>query len=77
MHFEDSQTAEPYTTLTWEIEAIDDQVSRLTVIHDTAGAPIHAALILGEHLEGAGGWPFILSDLKTLLETGTAQSGGH
>ena len=78
MHFEDSQTAEPYTTLTWEIEAINDQVSRLTVIHDAAGAPIHAALISGEQLEGAGGgWPFILSDLKTLLETGITLSGGQ
>ncbi|MGH3382276.1 MAG: ArsR/SmtB family transcription factor [Actinoallomurus sp.] len=78
MHFEDSQTAEPYTTLTWEIEAIDEHVSRLTVIHDVAGAPIHAVLTSGEQLEGAGGgWPFILSDLKTLLETGTSLSAGQ
>jgi len=78
MHFEASQTAEPYTTLTWEIEAIDEQVTRLTVIHDTAGAPVHAALVSGEQLEaGGGGWPFILSDLKTLLETGIGLSGGH
>ncbi|MCO6008292.1 metalloregulator ArsR/SmtB family transcription factor [Actinoallomurus purpureus] len=78
MHFEDSQTAEPYTTLTWQIEAIDEHVSRLTVIHDVAGAPIHAALLSGDQLEGAGGgWPFILSDLKTLLETSTALSAGQ
>jgi DNA-binding transcriptional ArsR family regulator/uncharacterized protein YndB with AHSA1/START domain len=73
MLFEPSQAAEPFTRITWEIEALSGGVSRLTVIHDVAGAPIHASLISGEHLEsGGGGWPYILSDLKSLLETGTA-----
>ena len=26
----------------------------------------------GDRLQGGGGWPWILSDLKTLLETGEA-----
>ena len=78
MLFEPNQAAEPLTKLTWEIEAVGDGVSRLTVTHDLADAPIHAALVSGavvEGLEGTGaGWPFILSDLKTLLETGSAMA---
>jgi uncharacterized protein YndB with AHSA1/START domain len=72
MLFEHSQAAEPYTTLTYEIEPLGPEVSRLTVVHDVTDAPIHAALISGDVLQGGGGWPYILSDLKSLLETGTA-----
>jgi uncharacterized protein YndB with AHSA1/START domain/DNA-binding transcriptional ArsR family regulator len=47
--------------VTWEIEPVADSC-RLTVIHDQ----------LPEHVndEIYGGWPMILSGLKTLLETG-------
>ena len=47
--------------VTWEIEPVADSC-RLTVIHDE----------LPEHVndEIYGGWPMILSGLKTLLETG-------
>jgi uncharacterized protein YndB with AHSA1/START domain/DNA-binding transcriptional ArsR family regulator len=47
--------------VTWEIEPVADSC-RLTVIHDE----------LPEHVndEIFGGWPMILSGLKTLLETG-------
>jgi uncharacterized protein YndB with AHSA1/START domain/DNA-binding transcriptional ArsR family regulator len=73
MLFEPAQAAEPLTKITWEIEPLGGDVSRLTVIHDVEGAPIHASLISGERLDGGGGgWPYILSDLKSLLETGTA-----
>jgi uncharacterized protein YndB with AHSA1/START domain/DNA-binding transcriptional ArsR family regulator len=73
MLFEPSQAAEPLTKVTWEIEPLTAEVSRLTVIHDLTDAPIHASLISGEQLEaGGGGWPYVLSDLKSLLETGTA-----
>jgi uncharacterized protein YndB with AHSA1/START domain len=47
--------------VTWEIEAIEDSC-RLTVTHDQ--------LREGAHGEIYGGWPQILSGLKTLLETG-------
>jgi len=48
-------------------------LTRLTVIHDLTDAPVHAALISGDQLGAAGGgWPFILSDLKSLLETGSS-----
>lgn len=61
---------EPETTLTYEIEPWVNGVTRLTVIHDVTGAPQTAAQTAGE-VEGAGGgWSEVLSDLKTLLETG-------
>ena len=47
--------------VTWEIEPVGDSC-RLTVIHDE--------LREGAHDELYGGWPMILSGLKTLLETG-------
>ena len=47
--------------VTWEIEQVQDSC-RLTVIHDQ--------LRDGAHDEIYGGWPQILSGLKTLLETG-------
>lgn len=64
--------AEPFTRLTYEIEDGPVGVSRLTVIHDFTGAPQHAAILSGQlEAEGAGGgWNWVLSDLKSLLETG-------
>jgi uncharacterized protein YndB with AHSA1/START domain len=47
--------------VTWEIEPVGDSC-RLTVTHDQ--------LREGAHSELYGGWPMILSGLKTLLETG-------
>ena len=47
--------------VTWEIEAVGDSC-RLTVTHDQ--------LREGANEELYGGWPMILSGLKTLLETG-------
>ena len=44
-------------------------MSTLTLTHDLAGAPKTAALVEGRHAAG-GGWAWLLSDLKTLLETG-------
>jgi uncharacterized protein YndB with AHSA1/START domain len=47
--------------VTWEIEPVGDSC-RLTVVHDQ--------LPEGANPELYGGWPMILSGLKTLLETG-------
>ncbi len=50
----------------------------MTVIHELAGAPTLAVLMTGgmeEHGAG-GGWPWVLSDLKTFLETGEALHAG-
>jgi uncharacterized protein YndB with AHSA1/START domain len=67
--------AEPDTRLTWEIEEGDGGVSTLALTHDLAGAPETAALAGGRPAAArsdipGGGWAWILSDLKTLLETG-------
>jgi uncharacterized protein YndB with AHSA1/START domain/DNA-binding transcriptional ArsR family regulator len=48
--------------VTWEIQPIGDDSCRLTVTHDQ--------LREGANDELYGGWPMILSGLKTLLETG-------
>jgi uncharacterized protein YndB with AHSA1/START domain len=66
--------AEPATRLTFEISENPQSkgVSILTVTHDVTGAPSVAAITSGENLQAGGGWAYILSDLKTLLETGKA-----
>jgi uncharacterized protein YndB with AHSA1/START domain len=53
--------AEGTSRVTWEIEQVEDSC-RLTVVHDQ--------LRPGANAELYGGWPMILSGLKTLLETG-------
>ena len=64
--------AEGFTRLTYEISERDGGLSRLTVVHELEGAPRLATLMSGEwDDQGAGGgWSFILSGLKTVLETG-------
>ena len=64
--------AEGFTRLTYEINPADGGVTGLTVTHDLTGAPKLASLLAGEHeAQGAGGgWNWVLSGLKTLLETG-------
>jgi uncharacterized protein YndB with AHSA1/START domain len=47
--------------ITWEIEQVEDSC-RLTVTHDQLRPEANGELY--------GGWPMILSGLKTLLETG-------
>ena len=66
--------AEPATRLTWEIVEQPGGVCRLTVIHDVTNAPIVKAMVTGEVENAGGGWAFVLSDLKTLLETGTGMA---
>jgi uncharacterized protein YndB with AHSA1/START domain len=57
----DEVRAEGESRVTWEIEQVEDSC-RLTVIHDQ--------LREGANSQLYGGWPMILSGLKTLLETG-------
>ena len=57
----DEVKAEGTSRVTWEIEKVEDSC-RLTVTHDQ--------LREGANDELYGGWPMILSGLKTLLETG-------
>ena len=76
MAIDPSMAAEGFTRLTYEIEEGKGGVTRLSVIHDLAGTPGHAAMVAGEEQgPGAGGgWTWILSDLKSLLESGTGMS---
>lgn len=64
--------AEGFTRLTYEIDEGQGGVSKLTVTHELERAPKIAALVAGENeAQGAGGgWNWVLSGLKTLLETG-------
>jgi uncharacterized protein YndB with AHSA1/START domain len=68
--------AEGFTRLTYEIEETKAGYAKLTVIHDLEGAPTVAAMTAGDgdSEAGGGGWPWVLSDLKSLLETGSALS---
>jgi uncharacterized protein YndB with AHSA1/START domain len=66
----DEETAgEPHSRVTWTIEAGEGGVTKLTVTHDQLeSAPKTAANV-------AGGWSYVLSGLKTLLETGEPLAG--
>jgi uncharacterized protein YndB with AHSA1/START domain len=74
--FDAEITAEPATLLTFEIESGQipwaPEVTKLTVTHEVDGAPSTAALVGGAVPGAGGGWAYVLSDLKTLLETGSA-----
>jgi uncharacterized protein YndB with AHSA1/START domain len=66
-----------YTRLTYEINERPDGVSSLTVTHELDGARATAAMVggLDEDTGAGGGWAEVLSDLKTLLETGRPLAG--
>jgi len=70
--------AEGFTRLTWDIEEGNGGITKLTVIHELEGAPRLATLLSGGMEEGGagGGWSWVLSDLKSLLETGSSM-GWH
>jgi uncharacterized protein YndB with AHSA1/START domain len=69
----DPETAkETATRLTFEIEEGHNGVASLTVTHDVTGAPSVAAMVSGQVPGAGGGWAEVLSDLKTLLETGSS-----
>jgi uncharacterized protein YndB with AHSA1/START domain len=56
--------AEPASRVTWEIEDVGGGTVKVTAIHDRLqSAPVTAKLV-------QGGWMFVLSGMKSLLETG-------
>ena len=66
----DEETApEEPSRVTWEIEPADGGVTKLTVVHDQLEASPKTAESV------AGGWSYILSGMKTLLETGEPLQG--
>lgn len=70
--FDENTSAEKPTRLTYEIEEFDGGVCTLTLTHDVTGAPLAGGMVTGggDPVRGGGGWPWVLSDLKSLLETG-------
>ena len=76
MAMDPRMVAEGFTRLTYEIDEGKGGVSRLSVFHDVTGQPAYAAMVGGaEQGPGAGGgWAWILSDLKSVLENGTAMT---
>jgi uncharacterized protein YndB with AHSA1/START domain len=74
MLMDEGMAQEGFTRLTWEIEEGTGGVTRLTVVHDLEGAPNLATMVSGgmEDTGAGGGWSWILSDLKSLLETGNS-----
>ena len=75
-YFTPDTAAETPGRLTWEIAEDDAGVVRLTVTHELEDAPhTLAAVSSDERLQqGGGGWAWILSDLKTMLETGKSST---
>jgi len=59
--WDDAVLAAQTSRVTWEIEQVADSC-RLTLIHDDLASDAPSELY--------GGWPMVLSGLKTLLETG-------
>jgi uncharacterized protein YndB with AHSA1/START domain len=72
--FSPEQAAEPGIVVTYLIEPEDDGgLTRLTIVTDENNSPATLAIVSGGEgklTEGGGGFPFILSDLKSLLESG-------
>ena len=66
--FDDQAAAETDTRLTWQIEENDGGVTAVTVHHELDGAPRTADLVAGG--TAAGPLDLVLSDVKSLLETG-------
>jgi uncharacterized protein YndB with AHSA1/START domain len=61
-HWKEEVEREGTSRVTWEIEPVGEDSCQLRVTHDQ--------LPEGANSELWGGWPMILSGLKTLLETG-------
>jgi uncharacterized protein YndB with AHSA1/START domain len=64
VHYDPEMATEQASRVTWEIEPQDGGFAKLTVVHDQLEASPRTAATV------AGGWSFVLSGLKTLLETG-------
>lgn len=68
--YSDELAAEGPSRVTWEIEPQEDGATLLTVVHDE----LEHAPKTAENVSGIG-WMYVLSGLKTLLETGKPLAG--
>ncbi len=71
MAMDEGTASDAVTRLTYELEEVGG-VTKLTLVHELDGAPRAADILAGKwESQGAGGgWSWVLSDLKSLLETG-------
>jgi uncharacterized protein YndB with AHSA1/START domain len=70
--WDDDVKAEGPTRVTFDIGPTEAGGTKLTVTHELQDAPITTDQILGTQPGAGGGWSYVLSDIKTLLETGKA-----
>lgn len=65
------------TRVTWELTEYPNEVTKVVLTHDVSKAPEIGLETAGgsDPEQGGGGWPWALSDLKSLLETGNAMAG--
>lgn len=72
MLMDPQMAAQPVTTVTHEITEMPNGTCRLVLTHDLTGADMLAQLLSGAWADqgAGGGHAWVLSDLKTLLETG-------
>jgi uncharacterized protein YndB with AHSA1/START domain len=77
MLMDPAMEAEGFTRLTYEITPAQFGGTRLTITHELETAPGLAKVVSGELEEtgAGGGWAWVLSDLKSLLETGASLRG--
>lgn len=69
--FRPEDAAEGFTRITTEIVPTEAGFCRVTVQHEVSNAPRMSRAISSKFdLRGGGGWGWVLSDLKSLLETG-------
>ncbi len=71
--FTPEMVAEPPSRLTYEIFESPSGVCTVVLTHDVTETPLVGGMVKGNNdpvESGGGGWPWVLSDLKSLLETG-------
>jgi uncharacterized protein YndB with AHSA1/START domain len=70
--FNDAHRQEGFSRITWEIQQTEMNFCRLTITHEIPStAPMMRGAVSSKfNTQGGGGWNWILSDLKSLLETG-------
>jgi uncharacterized protein YndB with AHSA1/START domain len=66
---DEAMKAEGVSTASFELEPQEDGVTKLTLVHTIAVADSKFIVAV------SGGWPMILSSLKSLLETGQPLAG--
>jgi uncharacterized protein YndB with AHSA1/START domain len=75
--FSAETAAEAPGRLTWDVFEEDGGLTRLTVTHELVDSPVTLAAVSNDAklVEGGGGWAWILSDLKSVLESGSSSFG--